>query len=535
MRLNSYLVALAVPLVVKAVTFGPVGSLEIVNLDIDPDDYPRPAVLANGTFPGPTLVGKKGDRFTINVTNSLNDPRMLQATSIVRLGFHWHGIFQNGTNFADGAAMVNQCPIVPNASFVYNFTAQDQVGTYWYHSHYSTQYCDGLRGAMVIYDPEDPYLLEYDVDDESTIITLADWIHVASPTPMNSNDSLSTLVNGLGRTIQNEVTLNTLTPLSVIDVIPGQRYRFRVIGLSCDAPFNFTIHNHTMTIIETDGQYTTPLVVDSLWVYAGQRYSIIVTANQPVDNYWVRADPLGSRGFAGFDNGRNSAILRYKGAPDVEPSSTGISTLPLNEDDLRALFVEPVPGKHELGGADIVVPIVQTWHEDHQVFDINNVTYASPSVPVLLQILNGATPKDLMPQGSVYSLKANSSVELQIHGISKGGPHPYHLHGHSFWVIKNADSDVYNWVNPPKRDVVSTGLDGNLTVIRFFTDNAGPWFLHCHIDWHIELGLAIVFAEDVEHTAEHLEPIPQSFKDLCPAYSAFNPDEALLNVTEAHP
>ena len=28
-----------------------------------------------------------------------------------------------------------------------------------------TQYCDGLRGPLVIYDPHDPYKHLYDVDD----------------------------------------------------------------------------------------------------------------------------------------------------------------------------------------------------------------------------------------------------------------------------------------------------------------------------------------------------------------------------------
>lgn len=32
------------------------------------------------------------------------------------------------------------------------------------------------------------------------------------------------------------------------------------------------------------------------------------------------------------------------------------------------------------------------------------------------------------------------------------------------------------------------------------TDNPGPWFLHCHIDWHLEAGFAIVFAEDLGDT-----------------------------------
>ena len=38
-------------------------------------------------------------------------------------------------------------------------------GTFWYHSHLSTQYCDGLRGPLVVYDPLDPLRILYDVDD----------------------------------------------------------------------------------------------------------------------------------------------------------------------------------------------------------------------------------------------------------------------------------------------------------------------------------------------------------------------------------
>ena len=41
-------------------------------------------------------------------------------------------------------------------------------GTFWYHSHFRNQYCDGLRGAMVIYDPKDPHMSLYDVDNGET-------------------------------------------------------------------------------------------------------------------------------------------------------------------------------------------------------------------------------------------------------------------------------------------------------------------------------------------------------------------------------
>nr|VWO96452.1 Laccase-2 (EC (Benzenediol:oxygen oxidoreductase 2) (Diphenol oxidase 2) (Urishiol oxidase 2) [Ganoderma boninense] len=157
---------------------GPVLTLPIVDADVTPDGYTRQAVLPNGTFPGPLISGNKNDNFRINVVNLLTNETMLTGTTI-----HWHGIFQRHSAYADGLAFVNQCPIAPNDTFLYDFTPVGQTGTapsYVRITHYMTQYCDGLRGPLVIYDPQDPYLAWYDVDDESTIITLADWLHTAA-------------------------------------------------------------------------------------------------------------------------------------------------------------------------------------------------------------------------------------------------------------------------------------------------------------------------------------------------------------------
>jgi iron transport multicopper oxidase len=40
-----------------------------------------------------------------------------------------------------------------------------------------------------------------------------------------------------------------------------------------------------MTIIEADGISTQPLVVDQIQIFAGQRYSFVLNANQAVGNY----------------------------------------------------------------------------------------------------------------------------------------------------------------------------------------------------------------------------------------------------------
>ncbi|CAB4430223.1 unnamed protein product [Rhizophagus irregularis] len=61
-----------------------------------------------------------------------------------------------------------------NYAFTYDFTVPDQASTYWYHSHALTQYVDGVVGALIIHDPDDPYLNEY---DEEIIVMLTDYHH----------------------------------------------------------------------------------------------------------------------------------------------------------------------------------------------------------------------------------------------------------------------------------------------------------------------------------------------------------------------
>lgn len=46
-------------------------------------------------------------------------------------------------------------------------------GTYWYHSHFLNQYCDGLRGPFVVRDPQDPHADLYDIDDGGSQIWLS--------------------------------------------------------------------------------------------------------------------------------------------------------------------------------------------------------------------------------------------------------------------------------------------------------------------------------------------------------------------------
>ncbi|KAF9247021.1 laccase [Melanogaster broomeanus] len=477
---------------------GPVADIHIANQFVAPDGFNRSATLINGVYPAPLIQAQKEDHFAIRVFNELTDATMPLETSIKQ------------SNWADGVAFITQCPIRQDEAFLHQFTATTQTGTYWYHSHYDAQSCDGVKGPLVIYDPEDPMEHMYDVDDETTVITLSDWV-----TPD------STLINGQGR-----YPGGPLESLAVVNVTHGLRYRFRVLGLSCDSNFNFTIDGHRMTIIEADGIETLPVAVDSLLVFPGQRYSVVVTANQTVGNYWIRA--LSDQPGDTFDGGRNMAILRYKGAPAQDPTSLpGPYILSFSESDLHPLIRPGVPGIPEIGKADVNINIVPGFAAG--AYLMNNVTFVNPPVPVLLQILSGARhPTELLPNGSVYELPSHKVIELSFpnNGAAVGGPHPIHLHGHRFDVIRVAGNSTPNFINPVRRDVTSIGVAGDNVTIRFSTDNSGPWFLHCHIDWHLDRGFAVVMAEAPEEAAEEqgavipgMSSIPVSttadWEDLC--------------------
>ncbi|KAF8919352.1 laccase [Mucidula mucida] len=496
---------------------GPTGDLDISNVNLAPDGVPRMTVLAGGTFPGTLITGKKDDNFKINVINSLTDSSMLTSTSI-----HWHGLWQYGTSYADGAAFVTQCPITANNSFLYEFSAEGQAGTFWYHSHMGVQYCDGLRGAFIVYDGEngenDPHRHLYDVDDENTVITLADWYHTDAQILSQAHQpSLpdSILINGKGRF---GATPNA--DLAIVNVEHGKRYRLRLVSISCDVRYTFSVDGHDLSVIEADAVNHQPVTVNSITLLAGQRYSVILNANQTIGNYWIRSNPS-SNHYTGFAHGINTAILRYSGAPVADPrTSIQTNTVALTEDALHPLESPGAPGAPTPGGADVVVMNMTLGYSNGR-FTVNGVSYIPPTIPVLLQILSGKqTAQDLLPSGSVYTLPPNKVIELNLIGAN----HPFHLHGHTFDVVRIAGSDTYNFEDPVRRDVTSV-VAGNTTTIRFTTDNPGPWFLHCHIDFHMEAGLAVVFAEDTGATPS-ANQVKDTWENLCPLYNSQFPGQS---------
>ncbi|KAF9031722.1 Cupredoxin [Hymenopellis radicata] len=192
------------------------------------------------------------------------------------------------------------------------------------------------------------------------------------------------------------------------------------------------------------------------------------------------------------------------------------------ETNLHPLENPGAPGLPQAGGADVVLNLALDFDFNTFLFTVNGAPFIPPTAPCLC-------------------VAPNKVIEIVIPGLAIGGPHPFHLHGvHTFDVVRSAGNTSYNYDNPVglqapfiiytsrmptigPPDVVSTGLPGDEVTIRFVTNNAGPWFLHCHINWHLEIGLAVVLAEDVVTIAASNPPT--AWDKLCPIYDALDPSQ----------
>lgn len=67
----------------------------------------------------------------------------------------------------------------------------------------------------------------------------------------------------------------------------GKTYRFRISNVGLSTSINFRIQGHKMLLVEVEGTHTLQNTYSSLDIHLGQSYSVLVTADQPPQDYYV--------------------------------------------------------------------------------------------------------------------------------------------------------------------------------------------------------------------------------------------------------
>lgn len=483
------------------------------------DGYERGMLTVNRRLPAPAIEVCLGDRIIVDVTNGL-----LAGTTTM----HWHGVFQKGTPYSDGVPMVTQCPINEGATFRYDFYANNP-GTFYYHSHDGLQKLDGLQGNLVIRrtKEQDPSSSLYDYDLPAHVLFLTDWHHEPAsdgfPGRIHRDVTVYArhyLVNAKGRYTDVVHGNTTKTPYAEFRVIPGKRYRFRIVSAVCtECPASITFEGHRVTLISTDGVATKPVTVDTIHVYSGERYDVVLEASNEIKPYWIqvrglfpctRVQPLPQQ----------LAILKYEGSYDDEPRGpkptydnflpTGLILNPNNatcapgQDGVCVSQLQSAdyfPQQILTKEPDVNVTLTLGYYfptlkkefrsdEYHLYIQpeppltmytwVNNIYFTPAAMPVLSQLSDipdsAFCPKDQRtgfstcpagPDGvcnclNIIRVPLNSVVQFILIDKSEGAAvqHPFHLHGYAYNVMAmgHLNESVQN-----EEDIAQLVKSGELT------------------------------------------------------------------------
>ncbi|KAH9958044.1 ferroxidase [Russula dissimulans] len=497
----------------------------------------RRVIGVNGTWPPPPIDLTTNDTLIVHALNSLSEPTTL----------HHHGMFFNGSTWFDGAEAVSQCGIPTGQSFDYvvPINSSGQWGTYWAHAHALGHYVDGLRAPLVIH----PSTEVHSYDAEYTVI-IGDWYHQehsvllkkfisisnpggAEPVPDSGliyfaqNDSYLGPIAGTNPSpVTSQVGFNENATLPFE---PGKTYRLRIINMSAFTAFFFWIDGHNMTIIEADGTDVQESPIDILSITVAQRYSVRVTARNDTSSNWAIHANMDTDMFDKVPPGLQTNItasITYSSSAPLTNSGYVDAYHDVNDTALVPVAVEPMLPVNQILELEVSFA---TMSDGTNRAMFNGVSYVPPRVPSVLSALtlgSNATIQTAYGRSS-YVIDHLTALEIVLKN-GDVGKHPFHLHGHKMQIVNRAEnytsSDptlnppvVEGQANPMRRDTVQVPA-GSSVALRVTADNPGTWLLHCHIEWHLEAGLAVTLIEaplELQQQAQSVQGPPQALTQQC--------------------
>ncbi|THC44504.1 multicopper oxidase family protein [Massilia sp. Mn16-1_5] len=355
----------------------------------------------NGQSPGPTIEVVEGDRVRIFVTN-----RLPEQTSI-----HWHG--QRLPNGMDGITGLNQPPIMPGKTFVYEFVAR-RPGTFMYHPHADemVQMAMGMMGFWVTH-PKNP--AQHAVDRDFVFLLNAYDIEPGSYTPR---------VNEM--TDFNLWTFNSraFPGIDTMNVRQGDRVRIRAGNLTMtNHPIH--LHGHEFEVTGTDGGWTRP---ESRWpevttdIAVGQMRAIEFIADAPGDwafhchkpHHTMNAMGHQVPNMIGVDH-RGVAEKIAKLVPDYmvmgdKGGSMGDMEMPLPDNTLPMMTGQGPFGGIEMGGMFTVVKV----RKDQKPGDYTDPGWYKHPPGTVAYEWTGASPGAVRHDSAGGKPDAKATIEVTV-------------------------------------------------------------------------------------------------------------------------
>ncbi|TYI28836.1 hypothetical protein ES332_A05G272500v1 [Gossypium tomentosum] len=517
-------------------------------------------LVVNDSYPGPEIRVHKGDTVFVNVHNQGN------------YGFtiHWHGVKQPRNPWSDGPEYITQCPIQPGTNFTHEIILSDEIGTLWWHAH-SDWTRGSVNGAFIIL-PAENETYPFPTPNADQTIILQSWYNedykqiiddalaagVAPPTA----DAYA--INGhLGDTYGCPSDT-----IFLMEVDSEKIYLLRIINAAMNEEQFFTITNHTLIVVAQDASYVRMFTTDYIMISSGQTMDVLVIANQNVGQYYMAIRPFSDSAaqpsefittgvfqYTNSEGGLNASLIPLPAMNDTDAMLNFISQIryanvsqnptinvPADTDINRRLYIAIATNTMPCNTSECV-------SDSRFAASLNNVSFVSPRIDILqanYRNITGVFTQDFPFTPPVfYDFTGNltdfnteagegtraivvnygDAVEmvLQTTQLGAGGSHPIHLHGFSFYWVgigtgnfnNETDPSTYNLVDPPLINTVHSPAAG-WVAFRFFANNPGVWYMHCHFERHSSWGMSTVLIVRNGTTTETSMRPPPSTMPRCP-------------------
>lgn len=517
--------------------------LYIGELPVNITGTARTAMAINGSIPGPILRWREGDTVTLRVRN-----RLQQDTSI-----HWHGIILPanmdgvpGLSFhgiAPDGMYEYRFKVQQNGTYWYHSHSgfQEQVGVY------GALVIDAKEPEPFTYDRDYVVMLSDWTDEDpaqvlSKLKKQSDYYNYHKRTVGDFVNDVSEMGWSAAVADRKMWAEMKMSPTDLADVSgytytylmngqapdgnwtgvfkPGEKIRLRFINGSAMTYFDVRIPGLKMTVVAADGQHVKPVAVDEFRIAVAETYDVIVEpeSEQAYTIFAQSMDRTGySRGTLAVREGLQAPVPAVDPRPIISMSDMG-----MDHGDMAGMDHGNMAGMDhgDMAGTSAPMQSHPDSESNNPLVDMQTMTptpkLGDPGIGLRdngRRVLTYADLRSTFPDpdgrapGRTIELHLTGHMEKfawSFDGIkfSDAEPlrlkygerlritlvndtmmtHPIHLHG--MW----SDLEDENGNFMVRKHTIDMP-PGSKRSYRVTADALGRWAYHCHLLFHMEMGM----------------------------------------------
>jgi FtsP/CotA-like multicopper oxidase with cupredoxin domain len=407
----------------------------------------------NGTFPGPLVRLKRGEKWAMRFTNGLPADA---SRNILGFGRGVTNIHTHGWHVAPSGQMddvMRKYQPGQYGDYLYDTSLQPGGTLCWYHPHIhgltAEQVWGGLHGPLVVEDETDAPLNGY----ETHVMILKD-ITVSGGKPAAYSSSMEYMQGKEGGTMMVNGQVNP-----VLSMKPGQVQRWRFLNASTARFYKLSLASHTLQVVGTDGGLLDKCYPQSSMLLApGERLDVLVKASTTAGSYKLLSLPYSRMGMM------SSAQITLL---TVSVSGTKVSdALPAK---VNAMAMREMPMGTPVARSFALSMSMSRGYINGKDFDVDPLVVNSDVMPG-------------MPMYEVWTVTNSSNMD-----------HPWHQHVNAAQVLSVSGGDAAYAAlltgSPAWKDVVIVPKGGSVKLLVKVADYTGMCMFHCHILEHEDIGM----------------------------------------------